>query len=190
MPDNSQPLKVKIDRRLLTEYVGLKSTGPESDAFHEIVRRELDAYSDRKAMFDGRPSANLKQLLRLKRIWQKTDKSARLMIQGLLVEPSGWARPEIDLSAFETNLDGAIHDLQWTTHGRSARQRSTELARNETARNIAAIFKNHYRLKKKEYRLNLDGFIRRLFHSNGLSYPDTHDDSKQRDNYLRSLRLI
>jgi hypothetical protein len=183
-------MMVKIDRKLFTKHIGIAATGPESDAISNAVRRELDAYADRKAAFDGHPSVDLMQLVRLRKAWEKTGKSARFLLQGFGTGPGGWPRPDIDLAAFETNLDGAITDLQWILYGRSKKQRPSESARNLTAQNLALVFKQHYCLQRKDYRQNLDAFLRRLFHRHSLSYPDLHDDYKQRDDFLRALRVI
>ena len=74
--------------------------------------------------------------------------------------------------------------------GSRTKQRTIETARNVTAFELAGIFKQHYRLEQKEYRFHLDAFLRSIFWANGINYPDPHDNPKQRDAFLRSLRLI
>jgi len=154
------------------------------------VRVQLAAYPERREVFDGRPSVRLRQLERLRDALRKTDRGARFLIEGLTTDRRGFPKPEIDLSDLEARIEGEIAGLRMELRGSSAKQRATETARDYTALELAALFKQQYRLNPKDYRLHLDAFLRGLFHANRIAYPDLHDDYKQRDAFLRRLRLI
>ena len=175
----------KVNRRLLVKHVG-----DDSEALYEAVQAQLAAYPDRQKVLDGRPSVRLRQLKRLRDALKKTNAGARFLIEGLTTDPRGFPKPEIDFSDIEARIEEAISGLQMEIAGSAKKQRSTEVARDFTAQELAGLFKQHYQKEPKEYRLNLDAFLRGLFFANRVSYPDKHEDPKQRDAFLRSLRLI
>jgi hypothetical protein len=181
---------VKIAERLITEHVGIAADAAPYPALREAVRVQFAAYPERQAVFDGPPSVRLRQLERLRDALQKTDRGARFLIEGLTTDRRGFPKPEVDLSDLEARIESEIGGLRMEMRGSSAKQRPTETARDYTAVELAAVFKRHYRLEAKEYRLHLDAFLRGLFHANRIAYPDPHDDYKQRDAFLRRLRLI
>jgi hypothetical protein len=132
----------------------------------------------------------LEQLQHLRDALRKTDAGARSVIEGMVFGDDGRPKPEIDFADIEGRLEDAIDGLERETRASTAKQRSTETARDFTAFELAGLFKQHYRLDRQDYRLHLDAFLRGLFHANRIAYPDVHDDYKQRDAFLRRLRLI
>jgi hypothetical protein len=108
----------------------------------------------------------------------------------MTTDRAGFPKPEIDFKDIEARIEEAIRGLRLEMRGSSAKQRTPETAREFTAFELAGLFKQHYRLSPKEYRLHLDAFLRGLFHANRITYPPLHDDYKQRDAFLRRLRLI
>ena len=174
----------KVNRRLLIDHVGV-----DSQALYESVEAQLAVYPERREVFDGRPSVQLRQLERLRDALKKTDAGARFLIEGLTTDPGGFPEPEIDLADLEARIEEEISGLQMELAGSARKQRPTEAARNITAQELARHFKQHYRLKPDDYREHLDAFPGQ-FLDNNVNYPKPYDDYKQRDDLLVRLRAI
>jgi len=181
---------VKVAEQLIREHVGIPPADAKYAAFRDALRSQVSSYPQRQEVFDGRPSVRLQQLRRLRDALSKTDHGSRFLIEGMVIDKNGFPKPEIDFADVEARIEEAIRGLSLDMRGMSAKQRATETARDFTAFELAGLFKQHYRLSPKEYRFHLDAFLRGLFHANRIAYPNPHDDPKQRDAFLRRLRLI
>ncbi len=178
----------KVGPRLLETHLGIPADSVEIRAVVEATRAQLAAYPERQEVLDGRASVRVRQLTRLRDVLRRTDRGARFVVEGMMFDSHGRPKPEFDFEALEARIEQTIHDLEHDPG--SKRQRPTEVARDYTARELAVLFKEHYRLQPKDHREHLDAFLRSLFHANRIAYPEPYDDFKQRDAFLRRIGAI